>query len=477
MFFFENHEVVAPEGFDFSKWGNHLQTVWRDRYSFGLENEGFRKFNPNSKQRLLNFSTSNKDGGSLRHIKAGNYIGTIQLDDEQINILPKVFYSEGNKTELNNNEKLFSRYVNSHVLWWMSYTDKIRLPKTFASYETEDSDLFEILIYLFAYYTENLVCDFSFNDYEQEEDDLSLVRGRIKMNDYISNIGRGEWHKIPCEFSDFQHDNLLNQIILFVTKILSDKSKNPKSKQLLEEIIGHLNGVSDVHVTSVDCERVSLNPMYEEYSIVLDYCRMFLDSIVTGRADDSVSVFAFLVDMNSLYEDFLGGFMNDHKGELNLKHKVEKGTRDNLGIHSLTSAKAFNVKLDYLLSFNRDEDSVRIADAKYKQIYSKEIEGNSKTKGFGINSSDIYQMIAYSYRKGINKINLIYPLFAAENQDGICHKFDIYDEHNDVVIEVTAATLNIIERDVQLFNNSSSMESVFQSAAEKLIQDLIGIFE
>ena len=478
MYFFEKNRVDSPEGFDRSKWGTHLQEVWRTRYSFGLEDASRHQFNAESSQPILKFSTTHDEmGNELNYITAGNYIGTVQLGNEQINIVPKILNSEANQNLMKSDEKLFSRYVNSHVLWWMSYTNKIRLPKTFASYDTAETDLFEILIYLFSYYTEELVSEFGYNNYEEVEDDLTMVRGRIKMNDYISNIANGAWHKIPCEYSEFQHDNLLNQIILFVAKLLSEKTKEMKSKRLLDEIIGHLSGVSSIQVTTVDCERVKLNPMYDEYTIVLDYCRMFLDNIVTGSAEDDVSVFAFLVDMNWLYEEFLRNFMNTHKSALNLARNVKKDSSSSLGVNASTGDNAFRVELDYLLNFNREVNETRIADAKYKRIFEKVDPDDYKTVGFGIKSADMYQMISYAYRKGIDKINLLYPLYAAEEKDGIMHKFEIFNKDENVAVHVTASTINIVERDIALFDNSGSIQTLFSEAEERLIHELNSVFQ
>ena len=65
-----------------------LNKLWTERKQFGLTSVYFDDDSKQTEQQFFSFHDT--------YIKAGNYIGTIQLDDEQINILPKVFYSEGN---------------------------------------------------------------------------------------------------------------------------------------------------------------------------------------------------------------------------------------------------------------------------------------------------------------------------------------------------------------------------------------------
>ena len=89
----------------------------------------------------------------------------------------------------------------------------------------------------------------------------------------------------------------------------------------------------------------------------------------------------------------------------------------------------------------------------------------------------MYQMISYAYRKGIDKINLLYPLYAAEEKDGIMHKFEIFNKDENVAVHVTASTINIVERDIALFDNSGSIQTLFSEAEERLIHELNSVFQ
>ena len=47
---------------------------------------------------------------------------------------------------------------------------------------------------------------------------------------------------------------------------------------LLDGILNDLESVSDVPITIHDCDKVMLNPLFDEYEIVLDYCKMFISN-------------------------------------------------------------------------------------------------------------------------------------------------------------------------------------------------------
>lgn len=454
MHLFEyQHLKTLPPNFDAVKCESHLQKLWEERYAFGLENDSQYEFKRDTKQKFLKFGQAD--------LTVGKYAGVIRTANHTMHVYPKIFDTEANRAMANIDED-FSSYVFSHILWWMSYSERIRLPKTFSSFDTTGSDFLEVLMYFFAYYTDDLVNNYSFNDYTLEEEDLSMVRGRIKFNDYISNIGKGDWHKVPCEFSEFQHDNTLNQIILYVTKLLYPFTKEPKTRRLLDNILHQLSEVTDRYISINDCDKVHLNPLYEEYAVVLDYCRMFLSNSEVSTSNDNISVFSFLVNTESLFEDFIQGFLTRNKSDINIK-KIYSQKKGYLGKQRFSGDKSFNVKLDYLIEMNNGIQI--IADAKYKKIYASRTESDAN---FGISNSDVFQMISYSYRKDIDRIFLFYPDYVSNAKKVIHHQFDLLDAEDKEKILLDALTLPVI-MDYDEFEKDKSINELFAGTENRLI--------
>jgi len=70
-----------------------------------------------------------------------------------------------------------------------------------------------------------------------------------------------------------------------------------ENKRLLSEILFLLDDVSDEHVTRAECERIKVNPFFEDMLIVLDYCKLFLGNSITYSYKNEFRVFAFLLPM------------------------------------------------------------------------------------------------------------------------------------------------------------------------------------
>lgn len=446
--FFEGHTTPSPVDFDRLFWKKNLQIIWSERYSFGLEENTRHEFNRDSKQVILKFT---EDG-----IKGGDFVGSVSKNGQRINIFPKIFWSRDNEDIAQTDE--FANYVYSHLFWWMGYTrENLRLVKIETDSGETNGDLLEILIYFFAFYTERLLEQFAFNDYQLIQNEASVVRGRILMPEWINNISKQNWQEIPCEYTEFQHDNQLNRIIKYVAGILISITTNPKSKLLLNDILYHLDGVADSECTVNDCDKVKLNPLFEEYINVLDSCRMFLDSLIADHNDTSLSTFSFLVKMDWLYQQFLFGFINQNKDSFNVK-KVQV-SKDYIGRVKGTNRNYFNIDLDYLFIFNNG--SRLIGDAKYKKLYnlSESEEGLSK---YNIDSADLYQMIAYSFRKGIKDIILLYPKYDdSRSFKNVIEKFEILNSNGESDIELTVCTIGIssgISSSFTSFNKNSLKE-------------------
>ena len=86
----------------------------------------------------------------------------------------------------------------------MSFSDKIRFPKVYSSFDsTTNTDLLELLVYNFAYYTEELINTYSYSSYELVSENLSQVRGKLILINIFQTLLRN-WHQIPCEFDEFR---------------------------------------------------------------------------------------------------------------------------------------------------------------------------------------------------------------------------------------------------------------------------------
>lgn len=377
LFEYKNREFFDAEHFDDLE--VFLDEIWnkREKSNYYTEEE-----NREEVQRFIQFFHKTKQ------LKSNKFVGVIHFKNQTINLLPKIFYQD------NAAESAELPVINAHILWWLSYCRRIKFPNYLSGLGSEQSNFFEILIYLFSKYTRELLNSSIYQKYNEVEQELSNVKGRINFNAYIQeNLAKGKHHKINCIYDSFEIDNEFNQCVKFVCKILISTSSDQQNKRFLNEILFLLDEVSDVTISAAQCKRMQFNPIFSRFETIRDYCTLFLENCVSFNYKNDLKLFAFLLPMEYVFEDFVYGFIAKELVGVNPKGQVKTTYLD--------EAENYGLKPDLVLDLG---DKQLIADTKYKLIYNldKEI-----TKS--ISSSDLYQMVVYAIRFGINEIKLFYP--------------------------------------------------------------------
>jgi len=375
------YENKVPFKDDFDGLELFLDDIWKNR-----EKNSFYSDNEEDKiesQRFLQFLHKSKE------IKSNKYVGVIHYNGQKINLLPKIFFDP--TQDCSSNEV---HQIQNHILWWLSYCRKIKFPSYQASMGSAQSDFFEVLIYLFSKYTRELLNSAIYQQYEEVSEELSFIKGRLNVNQYINeNISKGNWHKLNCTYDAFVFDNEFNRIIKYVTTILFNVTSSADNKKNLREILFILDEVSDERATAEQCSRITFNPIFGAFETVRDYCQLFLNNAVSFDYKNDLKLFAFLLPMEYVFEDFIFGFIEKEIPSINAKSQRSDTYLDEEGV--------FKLKPDLFL---QTSERSLIADTKYKIVYS-----DDKDPKKGISQNDLYQMLAYAVRFEVDEIVLFYP--------------------------------------------------------------------
>lgn len=366
-----NPSLEGLEGF--------LDDIWesRENNSYYSEEE-----NENS-QKFLRFISKTKE------VKSNKYVGVIYFNGNKINLLPKIFYDSDRDYSTDEVSQ-----IQNHILWWLSYCRKIKFPNYQASLGNSKSDFFEVIIYIFSKYTIELLNSCIYQQYKEVSRELSFIRGRLNINQYINeNLSRGRWHKINCSYDAFVFDNEFNRIIKYVTTLLFNVTTSSENKKNLREVLFILDEVTDERATAEQCSKISFNPMFGEFETVRDYCKLFLSNCVSFDYKNDLKLFAFLLPMEYVFEDFIHGFIEKELESV----KVKSQRSDTY----LDEDRRFNLKPDLWL---KTADKSLIADTKYKIVYSDDSDPKK-----GISQNDLYQMLAYAVRFEVDEIIILYP--------------------------------------------------------------------
>lgn len=387
-------------------------------------------------------------------LKSNKFVGVIHFENQTINLLPKIFFT-GNEATADD-----VKIINSHVLWWLSYCRKLRFPNYLSGLGSEQSDFFEILIYLFSKYTKELLSSSVYQKYIEVENELSFIKGSINFNEYISqNLAKGRNHKVNCLYDSFEMDNHFNQCIKYVSRLLLSATKDSQNKRNLNDILFLLDEVSDVIISAEECKRILFNPMFTSFETVRDYCVLFLENSISFNYKSDLKLFAFLLPMEYVFEDFIFGFIDKEIDGVNPKGQVN-GTY-------LDEAKIFGLKPDLLLDLGTKKV---IADTKYKMVYSE-----SEDKKKGISQPDLYQMLAYATRFNITEIKLFYPNTIAttiETNVATIHIKDKLAEEKEITI--TAHQLPVLDPTITVATllQHEKLNDCFEELRDKLIKQL-----
>lgn len=404
-----------------------------------------------------------------KKLKSNKYVGVIKFEGYTINLLPKIFFDE---------QRTYSdrdiEVCNSHVLWWLSYCRKIKFPNYLTSLGSQSSDFFEILIYLFAKYTRKLLSNSIYQQYEDIDRELNFIKGRLDASAYIrENISRGRWHKVNCSYDSFEFDNKFNRIIKYVSTLLFSASGNADNKKNLREILFILDEVTDETATAEECAHLKFNPMFGEYDTIRDYCLLFLQNSISINYKNNLKLFAFLLPMEYVFEDFIFGFIDREVSGVNAKAQSTS--------KYLSEGKKYQLCPDLILNISKEgvgEERKIIADTKYKIVYS-----DSDKSLNGISQNDLYQMLAYAVRYEIGDIVLFYPntikkLDSFTEQGTELRIKDEFATDKEMRITVNAYQLPIINFELVHHPQSSNntLQEIFKSTKETLKKALENIF-
>lgn len=420
LFEYQN-KVTAQDSFEGLE--GFLDEIWsaRDKNSFYGEKDDDRV----EAQRFLQFIYKTGE------LKSNKYVGVIHFEGKKINLLPKIFYDSQKKYSA-----VEVTQIHNHILWWLSYCSKIKFPNYKTSLGDAKSDFFEVLIYLFSKYTRELLNSSIYQQYEDINRELTFIKGRLNVNEYINkNLSTGRWHKLNCTFDAFVFDNEFNRIIKYVATLLFNNSESQDNKKNLREILFILDEVSDERATAEQCAKISFNPIFGEFETVRDYCQLFLTNCISFDYKNDLKLFAFLLPMEYVFEDFIFGFIDKE-----IKSVTAKPQRSDTYLAEEEESKLFRLQPDLWI---KTKHKSLIADTKYKIVYSDE-----KDPKKGISQTDLYQMLAYAVRFNVDEIILFYPNTVSQEQEGET-ELTIKDAlAGDKEISIKAFQLPIINREL-----------------------------
>jgi len=359
-------------------------------------------------------------------VQATQYVGVIRLGRETIQVLPKIYkHSEEAASEAARNLLHLLAVATDVPIKEHALTPLLR----------READWFEILTRLFASYL---------SDAWQR----NRVRGYVPCEDDISPFLRGSWrlaaqrqrpeqrHLFCVTYDEFTPDNPLNRVLRFVVERLWTLTRDSDNRRILALLRSQMDDIALLpNITAADASPSLLSRLHPEYVPLLTLAHLFLDGGSLQLLVGDRETFAFVFDMNRLFESFVFGFLRRHRSSILPPSLADcallpqsHGTARHLA--RCEGRAVFRLEPD--LAFHLPDGTFPLLlDTKYKSLSPTE----SRTAG--ISPADMYQMHAYARHYACPRVLLLYPQTAGMASP-LRLRFDLEDGGT-----VEAATLDL----------------------------------
>lgn len=366
--------------------------------------------------------------GRTKKLQAAQYVGVVRLGNRTIQILPKI-YQPSEATD----EKERAEESTRNLLHMLETAGHLPIREhAIAPLLRRGRDWFEILTRLFASHLLEEWQRGAFRTYHTLTDDLPVLKGKWLISQQLKKPVRQ--HTFSVEYDEFSSDNKLNRIFRFVVERLWRLTRESGNRQRLNELRELMGEVTLVRSVSVaEANPVHLTRLNQRFAPLLNLSRVFLDGGTLQIAAGDVSTFAFVFDMNRLFEAFIANFIRKHRGEI-----LDNQLLDCELLVQSRGATFFLARRENQNVFKLHPDIVfrdtakcfpLLLDTKYKRL-------DQADRKLGISQGDFYQMHAYAHRYQSSRVLLLYP----QTDDAALHaRFPL--QLSDKLVE--AATVDI----------------------------------
>ena len=342
-------------------------------------------------------------------LQATQIVGVVQLPDLIIEVLPKIDYElsgvPGSGTPVRDRE---FESAARNLLHLLSYTHNIRFHhEDLAHLKTQRSSWLELLTAIFARDLHRQVQRGLIRGYVRIEETLPLIRGRWLVAQQLSRRPHVR-HEFDLQYDEFSPDNPLNRVFKYVVEALLRLTRSPSNRTLLLDLQAWLSEVATpAGPPLAELDAVVFTRLNEHFRPSFNLARMFIEHAVIRLSAGKRQTFAFMFDMNILFERFVAGFLQRHRPTVftgldppNIREQ-NQGRSRYLARRMPDGVEQFRLRPDLLLE-DRRRLPLLIVDTKYKQL-------DPGTRNMGISEADAYQMLAYSAAFECPSALLLYP--------------------------------------------------------------------
>ena len=368
--------------------------------------------------------------GNIVSIK--NYVGLIQMKNGyQIQILPKINFTNSEDLENRNTKKIFLNMLRS----MKDFPSKVF---NNSNIQVDRMNLYEIFINMYLQEIRRLIKIGLKSDYIFKEDNLNYYKGKLLTSQHfkMNLVHKERFYVAYDEFNPNRVENkLIKATLLKLQKLTTSAENSKKIRQLLvffEIIDASMNYTADF-------SKVRINRSNRDYEMIMQWSKVFLLNKSFTTFSGSNNSRALLFPMEKVYESYVAKY---------LKKILEKD-----GWDVSSQDRGYYLFIEPRLQFALIPDIICkhgkrtiIMDTKWKKLI------NNERINYGISQSDMYQMYAYSKKYKTSEIWLLYPL----NDEMKEHSEISFNSGDGTTVNIYFVDLENIQSSLEVLRNKIS---------------------
>ncbi|MGB1763971.1 McrC family protein [Alloalcanivorax xenomutans] len=325
-------------------------------------------------------------------VKFKQFCGVVQIQRQlQIEILPKVFPHQTPEQQ------------RTTLIEMLDIAGDIEgLSSQKAGLATSSHRLLDVFIRHFLKLLEVQLQQGLLRDYQDVEDTLDQVRGRIDLiRQQRENLFKPQ--RLACRFNELVVDIPINRLLHSALLCIAELTSSPVLRQHIQGMRMRFAGIGVINKGDYLPQSEDLNRMQGRYTSVVELARLFIAKQYLDARAGQQQVYSLLFDMNQLFERFVAAKLRPVARRIGLRLR-EQGPRKYLGEDSTGKGRLLmRPDISLINTLNRP---VVILDTKWKIL-------DTKTPLSSLSPADLYQLSAYASTYRCSEVMLLYP-----EQDG-----------------------------------------------------------
>lgn len=339
-----------------------------------------------------------KGGASLLEVQGRKWlrldslVGVVQTPcGTTLEVLPKTF---SDADDVYSSRKLLRKMVAALL-------DLPGKDASSAALERFDVPLTEWVMARFIQHLQQLVQQGLRSDYVRLEEELPFLRGQLNMTAQMRQPP-GRAHLFHLRHDVFSPDQAANRLLRLALERVRKATAQPDTWRLANELSHRLSEIPPSRRPDQDWRAWGAGRLMARYQVIKPWCELVLgEGMPLALKGESLGV-SLLFPMEKLFESYVTRALRKQMASgFTLKSQPRQ--------HSLAKHQNSNMfQLEPDLLVHSSTGPVTVLDCKWKRIDQSQSDGTSK---YGIQQSDMYQMLAYgcTYMQGKGEMYLVYP--------------------------------------------------------------------